>query len=1462
MVRGNVNAANNGGANVVAPIQDPSQQPGNVYFVHASDGPSSVSITPVLNHSNYHSWARSMRRALGAKNKFDFVDGSIPVPTEFDPSFKAWNRCNMLIHSWIMNSVEEAIAQSIVFLENAIDVWNELKEHFSQGDYIRISELQCEIFSLKQDSRSVSEFFTALKVLWEELEAYLPTPICSCPHRCVCITGLSNAKHQHEITRSIRFLTGLNDSFDIVRAQILLMNPLPPLNKIFSMVMQHERQFKISVSVDESKILINSASYGRSQGRGRGNGNGSSNQKRSCTFCGKTNHTVDTCYRKHGFPPNFGKNSAMANHSSLEMHEERDDLDGSKSVRGTESYGFTKDQYEQLVNLLQTSSSAAQVNLVPHVTSGTTKLAYALNSSNIGAWIIDSGASHHICSFLSIFDSHTSITPIHIKLPNGNMSIARIVGTVQFSPGLIAKKVLFVPDFKLNLLSVPKLCLDDNCIVSFDNDKCLIQDKRTLKMTGLGDLIEGLYFLSTQRPATIASSQTQLPQSTIIPQEALWHFRLGHISDHRLLGLHQDFPYVTIDKGYACDICHYSKHRKLPFKLSNNKASQCYELIHFDIWGPFSVQSIHGYKYFITALDDFSRFTWIFLCKSKSEVTKLVQNFLIMIENQYQCKVKIVRTDNGPEFSMSEFYSNKGIEHQTSCVETPQQNGRVERKHQHILNVGRALLFQSKLPKSFWSYAVLHATYLINRIPSPLLQNKSPFFLRFGNEPDLNELRVFGCLCYASTLQVHRTKFDSRARKSLFLGYKQGTKGSVLLDLNTKSIFISRHVTYHEHVFPYHNPNPPFSWTYHSNHPTPPDIDTSFPSITHDQNQHPPDQNQHSSIQTPIILDPDDHLNLTNINDNPLPSTTLPDTQPNDPIILRKSTRNIHKPSHLTDYICNSSKESTDPKSSGILYPINHFHSLSNLFASHSSFALSIIGASEPNSYKEASTQDCWIQAMNFELEALKHNKTWIFVDPPPNIKPIGCKWVYKVKHKADGSIERYKARLVAKGYNQVEGLDFFDTFSPVAKITTVRTLIALASIHSWHLHQLDVNNAFLHGDLHEEVYMHVPQGVTSPKPNQICKLLKSLYGLKQASRKWYEKLTGFLVSQGYKQSNADHSLFILDTNDSFTALLVYVDDVILAGNSISEIDRIKALLDAEFKIKNLGKLKYFLGIEVAHSTTGISICQRKYCLDLLKDTGLMASKPVTTPLDPSIKLHQDNSKPFEDILRYRRLVGKLLYLTTTRPDIAFVTQQLSQFLQAPTTVHYEAACRVVKYLKGSPGRGLVFRRDSNLQLLGFTDADWAGCLDTRRSTSGYCFFIGTSLISWRAKKQHTISRSSSEAEYRALSFASCELQWLLYLMQDLNIKCTKPPVLYCDNQSAIHIAGNPMFHERTKHLEIDCHFVREKLQQGIFKLLPVKSQAQLADFFTKPLPPKTFASFIPKLNMLDLFHAKLEGGC
>ncbi|PNY05485.1 retrovirus-related Pol polyprotein from transposon TNT 1-94 [Trifolium pratense] len=352
---------------------------------------------------------------------------------------------------------------------------------------------------------------------------------------------------------------------------------------------------------------------------------------------------------------------------------------------------------------------------------------------------------------------------------------------------------------------------------------------------------------------------------------------------------------------------------------------------------------------------------------------------------------------------------------------------------------------------------------------------------------------------------------------------------------------------------------------------------------------------------------------------------------------------------------------------------------------------------------------------MQVELQALEATGTWILVDLPHHVKPIGCRWVYKVKHHADGTVERYKARLVAKGFNQIEGLDYFDTFSPVAKLTTVRMVIALATVHNWFLHQLGVTNAFLHGDLQEDVHMTPPPGVTND-PNKVCKLVKSLYGLKQASRQWYAKHTSLLLSHGYKQAHCDHSLFTKHDASHFTLLLVYVDDVIIAGNHMAEFSYVKNLLHNAFKIKDLGQLKYFLGLEVAHSAKGISLCQRKHCLDLLTDSGLLGAKPVSTPSNASIKLHADDTAPYEDISAYRHLVGRLLYLNTTRPDITFITQQLSQFLSKPTHTHYNAAMRVLKYLKNCPGRGLFFPRTSTLHILGFSDADWAGCKDSRRS--------------------------------------------------------------------------------------------------------------------------------------------------
>jgi len=396
--------------------------------------------------------------------------------------------------------------------------------------------------------------------------------------------------------------------------------------------------------------------------------------------------------------------------------------------------------------------------------------------------------------------------------------------------------------------------------------------------------------------------------------------------------------------------------------------------------------------------------------------------------------------------------------------------------------------------------------------------------------------------------------------------------------------------------------------------------------------------------------------------------------------------------------------------------------------------------------------------------------------------------------------------------------------------------LIAIAAAKDWYLDQLDVNNAFLHGELNEEVYMCLPQGLYTEKPNQVCRLMKSLYGLKQASRQWYAKLTNFLHSIGFIQSAFDHSLFSKKTASSFTVLLVYVDDILLAGKDHEHINEVKQILNSSFKIKDIGQLSFFLGFEVSRTKEGIHMNQRKYALDILANRGMLAAKPCFTPMVKDIKLMFEQNDPIQEEESYRRIVGRLLYLTNTRPNIKFSVHLLSQFMQSLNTHHHKAINQILRYIKGSPTRGIFFPSKSNMQLQAFSDSDWASCNLTRRSTTGYCIYIGASLISWKTKKQSTVSRSSSEAEYRALATTVYELQWLTYILQDLQISIDKTANLFCDNEAARHIASNLVFHERTKHIDIHCHVVRERLQAGLFHLLPIQSTQQPADIFTKPL--------------------------
>ncbi|KAF5468773.1 hypothetical protein F2P56_012898, partial [Juglans regia] len=389
---------------------------------------------------------------------------------------------------------------------------------------------------------------------------------------------------------------------------------------------------------------------------------------------------------------------------------------------------------------------------------------------------------------------------------------------------------------------------------------------------------------------------------------------------------------------------------------------------------------------------------------------------------------------------------------------------------------------------------------------------------------------------------------------------------------------------------------------------------------------------------------------------------------------------------------------------------------------------------------------------MEQELTALELNETWSIVDLPLGKKPIDCKWVYKYKFHADGTIERAKARLVAKGFTQREGIDFHDTFSPVAKLTSIRCILAIAAIKGWELQQLDVNNAFLYGDLNEEIYMKIPLGHHAAKTNKVCRLQKSLYGLRQASRQWNSKLSSTLAEYGFIQSKADYSLFTKTTGSSFVALLIYVDDIILMSSDNISCTAVKSFLESKFKIKTLGPLKYFLGMEIARSNKGIQLCQRKFALDILSEVGLLASKPSPLPMEPNLKISKAEGELFHDPTLYRKLVGKLLYLTNTRPDLSYSVHLLSQFMETPRLPHYNAVIKVLRYLKGTPGQGLFFPTASTFNLVAYSDANWGNCPDTRRSTTGFCVFIGSSLICWKSKKQTTVSRSSAESEYRAMA--------------------------------------------------------------------------------------------------------------
>ncbi|GJZ97206.1 retrovirus-related pol polyprotein from transposon TNT 1-94 [Tanacetum coccineum] len=863
--------------------------------------------------------------------------------------------------------------------------------------------------------------------------------------------------------------------------------------------------------------------------------------------------------------------------------------------------------------------------------------------------------------------------------------------------------------------------------------------------------------------------------------------------------------------------------------------------------------------------------------------------------------------------TLREYYEKVGISHETSVARSPQQNGVVERRNRTLIEAARTMLIYAKAPLFLWAEAVATACYTQNRSMIRRRHGKTPYELLHDKPPDLSYLHVFGALCYPTNDSENLGKLQPKADIGIFIGYAPTKKAFRIYNRRTRRIIETIHVDFDEltAMASEHSssgpalhdmtpvtissglvPNPPSSTPFvppsrsdwdllfqpmfdESLNP-PPYVDlqapeviapipevvahehavsTGSPSSTTVDQDAPSPSNSHTTqeTQTPIIshdVEEDNHdIEVAHMGNDPYFGIPIPEVT-SDQSSSSDVIHTIVPPDHQVSE--HNSKWTKDHPLENIIGALDRpvstrlqLHEQA-LFCYYDAFLTSV----EPKNYKDALTQACWIEAMQEELHEFERLEVWELVPPPDKAFVITLKWIYKVKLDELGGILKNKARLVARGYRQEEGIDFEESFAPVARLEAIRIFLAFAAHMNMVVYQMDVKTAFLNGNLREEVYVSQPDGFVDPdKPNYVYKLKKALYGLKQAPRAWYDMLSSFLISNDFSKGSVDPTLFIRREGKELLLVQIYVDDIIFAASTPELCDLFANIMCSKFKMSMMGKISFFLGLQISQSPRGIFINQSKYALESLKKYGFESCDPVDTPMVEKSKLDEDKEGKAVDPSHYRGMIGTLLYLTASRPDLQFAICMCARYQARPTEKHLNAVKRIFRYLKGTIHRGLWYPKDSSIVLTAFADADHAGCQDTRRSTSGSIQLLGDRLVSWSSKRQKSAAISSTEAEYIALSGCCAQVLWMRSQLTDYGFGFNKIP-MYSDNKSAIALCFNNVQHSRSKHIDIRFHFIKEHVENGVIELYFVNTEYQLADIFTKALGQERIEFLINKLGM------------
>ncbi|GJW73558.1 putative ribonuclease H-like domain-containing protein [Tanacetum coccineum] len=1077
-------------------------------------------------------------------------------------------------------------------------------------------------------------------------------------------------------------------------------------------------------------------------------------------------------------------------------------------------------------------------------------------------------------------------------------------GTIKTSC-LDFEKVSYVEELKFNLLSVSQIC-DKKHNVLFTDKECLILSPK-FKFVD-----EDLVILRAPRKNDVYS----LDLKNIIPsggvtclvakatndEVVLWHRRLGHVNLKNINKLVQGnlvrgLPSKTFKIDHSCLACNKGKqHRASCKKVKERTIREPLELLHMDLFGPVSVESINKKKYCLVVTDDCSKFSWVFFLAYKDETYDMLHDLIVGLENRLRHKVKTIRCDNGTEFKnqlMNEFCAKKGIKREYSIARTPQQNGVAERKNRTLIEAARTMLADSLLPIQFWAEAVNTACYVLNRVLVTKPQMKTPYEILMGRSPNISFMRPFGCsLTILNTLD-QLGKFDGKSEEGYLLGYSTSSKGFRVYNRVTRKVQECLHVDFLENQENQKGKGP--DWMF--------DLDLLTPSMNYipvrkenyadsgdkistlgdvedlDDQQfivHTA-QPMHSEERTaakevPLsseeqalhdelmnlmhqeslakannddqriafeeekrrisIAKGKEHVNstftLSTANTPPQSAGNTPtdtdDDMPKDGVFSTNSfdaENTDNEEEGVTDYtnldptidVCSTPTQrihKNHPQSqiigestAGVLTrrklkesaSIHHQALLSFIYKQNRTnhkdqqtcLFACFLSQEEPKKVSQALADESWVEAMQEELLQFKLQDVWVLCDLPEGKRVIGTKWVFRNKRDERGTIIKNKARLVAQGYRQEEGVDYDEVFAPVARIEAIRLFLAFASFMGFTVYQMDVKSAFLYGNITEEVYVKQPPGFEDPAH----------------------------------------------------------------PNKSSMVKDFEELMQKEFKMSSMGELTFFLGLQVKQSNGGIFLSQDKYVKDILNKFDFRTIKPASTPIEAHKSLGKDEEGEDVDVHTYRSMIGCLMYLTASRPDIMFAVCLCARFQVTPKVSHLHAVKRIFRYLKHQPKLGLWYPKDSPFHLEAFSDSDYAGDNHDRRSTSGGCQYLGRRLVSWQCKKQTIVAISSTEAEYVAAASCCAQVLWMQNQLLDYGFNFMNTEI-HIDNESTICIVRNPVFHSKTKHIQIRHHFIRDCYEQRLINVVKVHTDDNVADLLTKGFDLARFNFLVVTIGMMN----------